>query len=550
MVLTNERVNFGMNQCPNCDAKDQITIAGKTFCANCGTPLNASAVPADTKSTVASATPATPAPTVGVPVATTTPPAAEPTVVNPTSPLASLNQSTSAPAGVASPLSPPSPEPAMPPAQSPAQPQPAIAQPAPEPPLAAPEAPPTTAPTPLPTPQPTPHQPAPTPIDPNQPGNQAAVELSSVVQKGQDEAALQRLLQKTQSAPTPKTTQPTRPATLPQENLGSELGTLDGKSETIFSDAQLNELAQATQSPLAGATSTKPTAMTDIQPPATSFESQLSSAHAEPTASHSFGSAVAAPAAQQVAQAATATAPPSILPPTSRVTAPMTDIRPATAATGPIVEMPLPDMAAPKPPRPGSLVGPATTSMSPQVNNKPVVATGSAPAVAAVASGQTQGGKSSKSSVFKPATVALSMVGMVLVGLYVWQINYPNLAFKVASGKAGINASLPNYLPSGWRVAGNIQSSPGVISYNLSSGDNNQRMNVQETKSDWDSQALAENYVAQKSDNYLALQSQGLTIYMYGNNQASWINNGTWYRLEGDHSGLNQDQVIKIATSL
>src|SRR5436309_2989419 len=37
-------------QCPDCDAKDQVTIAGKTFCANCGTPTPSSSQAAPTSS--------------------------------------------------------------------------------------------------------------------------------------------------------------------------------------------------------------------------------------------------------------------------------------------------------------------------------------------------------------------------------------------------------------------------------------------------------------------------------------------------------------------
>ena len=52
------------------------------------------------------------------------------------------------------------------------------------------------------------------------------------------------------------------------------------------------------------------------------------------------------------------------------------------------------------------------------------------------------------------------------------------------------------------------------------------------------------------TDKYTALQAEGLTIYIYNNNQASWVNHGTWYRIEGQDHGLSKDQIIKMATSL
>lgn len=150
----------------------------------------------------------------------------------------------------------------------------------------------------------------------------------------------------------------------------------------------------------------------------------------------------------------------------------------------------------------------------------------------------------------KVASVGLSLAGVILLGIYVWQINYPNLALKVAGSKAGISASMPSYLPNGWKISGDIQANPGSISYKLASADGDKSVSVNEVRSDWDSQALAENYLSPNADKYTALQSEGLTIYIYNNNQASWVNHGTWYRIEGQDHGLSRDQIIKMATSL
>ncbi|MDQ5943471.1 MAG: hypothetical protein QG675_239 [Patescibacteria group bacterium] len=150
----------------------------------------------------------------------------------------------------------------------------------------------------------------------------------------------------------------------------------------------------------------------------------------------------------------------------------------------------------------------------------------------------------------KVASVGLSLAGVILLGVYVWQINYPNLALKVAGSKAGISASLPAYLPNGWKISGDIQANPGSISYKLATAEGDKSVSVNQVRSDWDSQALAENYLAPNADKYTALQAEGLTIYIYNNNQASWVNHGTWYRIEGQDHGLSKDQIIKMATSL
>ncbi len=157
--------------------------------------------------------------------------------------------------------------------------------------------------------------------------------------------------------------------------------------------------------------------------------------------------------------------------------------------------------------------------------------------------------KPKSSKVLKPLGVAASILLVFLAGYYLWRTNYPSLAFKIASSKAGISATMPGYVPDGFELNGNIQSSPGSVSYNLQNP-GSRKIQITQSKTDWDSQALAENYISPKADNYIALQAQGLTIYMMGSSQANWVNKGTWYRIESPSNSLTQEQVIKMATSL
>ncbi|GDX62627.1 hypothetical protein LBMAG34_1610 [Candidatus Saccharibacteria bacterium] len=162
----------------------------------------------------------------------------------------------------------------------------------------------------------------------------------------------------------------------------------------------------------------------------------------------------------------------------------------------------------------------------------------------------TEKSKNKAGKVAKPVAIAVSIAALFATGAYIWRINYPSLAFKIASAKAGISATMPGYVPAGYNLGGRIQTNPGTVSYSLLGGSNDNRISVTQSKTDWDSQALAENYVAPKAENYLALQAQGLTIYVLGKNEATWVNKGTWYKLDSKGQDLNQDQIIKIATSL
>jgi len=147
----------------------------------------------------------------------------------------------------------------------------------------------------------------------------------------------------------------------------------------------------------------------------------------------------------------------------------------------------------------------------------------------------------------RPLALVLSALTMVLLGAYLWQSNYPAFALKMASVRSGVEAAAPGYMPSGWQITREVTTANGALTYKLQKQD--KQLTVLQQKSDLDSQALLEQYVLPKSQEYLALQAQGLTIYVYANNQAAWVNRGIVYKLEGDH-GLNTEQIIKVATSL
>ncbi len=166
----------------------------------------------------------------------------------------------------------------------------------------------------------------------------------------------------------------------------------------------------------------------------------------------------------------------------------------------------------------------------------------------AMASAASVKGPSKSNKVLKPAGVVVSILLLFITGAYLWSINYSNVVLKIASAKSGVSVSMPGYLPPGYSLSGDIKTNPGAVSYNLVN--NNKKIILSQSKTDWDSQALSEKYVSTKSENYLALQAQGLTIFIIGDKQANWVNQGVWYKLDISDQALTQDQIIKMATSL
>lgn len=146
------------------------------------------------------------------------------------------------------------------------------------------------------------------------------------------------------------------------------------------------------------------------------------------------------------------------------------------------------------------------------------------------------------------ASAAAAVAAVAIIGGLVWMQNSPKLAFRTAASQAGVQASLPTYVPSSYRQIGPAQASPGQLVLSFQSNNKDGELKIIQRRTAWDTNSLRENYVGRQSDDYTAVQGQGLTIYLFGD-RASWVNHGVWYTVEGA-SKLSREQVLKVAYGL
>lgn len=135
------------------------------------------------------------------------------------------------------------------------------------------------------------------------------------------------------------------------------------------------------------------------------------------------------------------------------------------------------------------------------------------------------------------------------MGGYIWLNNYNAMTVKAAGQQAGISASLPSFIPSSFSLSGPVAVTPGAVTMEFKSPSSPGPLVIAQRKTDWNSASLLEFYVNDKASSYVSVASQGLTIYLYNNNQATWVNKGLQYTIEGNNS-LSREQVLKIAESL
>lgn len=156
--------------------------------------------------------------------------------------------------------------------------------------------------------------------------------------------------------------------------------------------------------------------------------------------------------------------------------------------------------------------------------------------------------KKSKSTRRKVTSIAMaSVAGFLLLGFFAYQ-NAPAVEMRVAAARSGVPAGLPGYKPSGYGVK-DVKSEDGAVSVSFKSRTDNKGFTLTQKASSWNSASLLANTVTQTNQPYQTYQDEGKTVYIYNNSNATWVDGGVWYQVEGDAS-LTSDQLLRIANSL
>lgn len=142
----------------------------------------------------------------------------------------------------------------------------------------------------------------------------------------------------------------------------------------------------------------------------------------------------------------------------------------------------------------------------------------------------------------------LSFAGLLLFGFFAYQ-NAANIQMKVAAAKSGVSANMPSYKPAGFSASRNVKSEPGKVSVTFTSNTNDKNFTITQQASNWSSESLLTNHVLAINSPYQTFQNEGKTVFIYDNANATWVNKGVWYKIEGNAS-LTSDQLLRLSNSL
>lgn len=145
------------------------------------------------------------------------------------------------------------------------------------------------------------------------------------------------------------------------------------------------------------------------------------------------------------------------------------------------------------------------------------------------------------------SVAASALVVLMIAGFVAYQ-NATAIQLRLASSRAGINATLPAWQPNGFKL-GTFAYGPGSVTVKYQNQASGQTFTIAQASSNWDSSTLLSDFVYPNNATYNTLSANGATIYTYGKNSATWVNGGIWYKLTSDASLSNSD-IANIATSM
>lgn len=144
--------------------------------------------------------------------------------------------------------------------------------------------------------------------------------------------------------------------------------------------------------------------------------------------------------------------------------------------------------------------------------------------------------------------IATAAVACLLLIAFVAFQNVPNVKLQYASNRAGFHAALPGYKPAGFSV-GKLSYQAGAVSVSFKSNSDSRAFAITQKPSAWDSQTLREDFVSVLGQQYHTASAGGRTIYLYGQNNATWVNDGVWYQVKTAGS-LTERQLMQLASSM
>lgn len=150
----------------------------------------------------------------------------------------------------------------------------------------------------------------------------------------------------------------------------------------------------------------------------------------------------------------------------------------------------------------------------------------------------------------KVLSAAAAVFAIVLLGGFFAYQNIPAVSMRVAASTAGFEGKLPKSIPAGYSFNGPVQAAPDNISLTYQSNSDARRFIVTQKPTNWSSEGLLTNYLVDSQFRYQVYKDKGLTVYIYNGSNATWVDKGVWFSVNGEEGSLSSEQLLELAASI
>ncbi|MEO6760884.1 MAG: hypothetical protein ABI220_00710, partial [Candidatus Saccharimonadales bacterium] len=122
---------------------------------------------------------------------------------------------------------------------------------------------------------------------------------------------------------------------------------------------------------------------------------------------------------------------------------------------------------------------------------------------------------------------------------------------KIASFRAGVEATMPDFSAAGFAFDHVIKEQPGKVVIGFTASDNSNSYQLTQQTTNWDNQTMINSIASTYSSgqpNYTTIKAGPNTVYRFDNNDITWISDGTWYQISGT-GPLSDSQVKSLVIS-
>jgi hypothetical protein len=143
----------------------------------------------------------------------------------------------------------------------------------------------------------------------------------------------------------------------------------------------------------------------------------------------------------------------------------------------------------------------------------------------------------------------VGLMAFILIALYASD-HIADFKTVSAANKFSISSSLPSYVPLGFSLKSTVDSKySGELSARYADTTNaGQSYSIVEKDSLWSNLDLQSDYVNGIDPSAITKTVDGRTVYLYGNEDATWIFKGVWY-VVNSNGELTNSQLLSIAKS-